>query len=101
MGKFRTKQYVTITAENDAERVLKYLMDNFPDYEWEMESDCEICGGAYVTGYYEPEVRYTWNGDGNPASWELDDGFDEEWLADEIKSDVGIDANVKCELGDY
>lgn len=100
MGKFRAIQYVNVTADDDAEKVFEYLKDNFPDYNWDMGSDVEICGSSYVTGYYEPEVRYTKNGDGNPAIWELDDGFDELWLEEEIQSSIGVDVKVTCELGE-
>ena len=100
MGKFRTMQSVMVTAESDARKVFDYLTKNYPDYNWDMETDVEICGSSYVTGYYEPEVRYTKNGDGSPAVWELDDGFDELWLEEEVKSEIGIDVKVKCELRD-
>lgn len=95
MGKFNTTQRITVYTEN--EEVLKYLETEYPDCEWEMWKG-EIEGSCKVTCYYEPEVRYTKNGDGSPATLEVEEGFCEDYLEDEIKEKTGIEVRVECEL---
>lgn len=96
--KYKTTQHTTVFVDPEmAETVYKYLTETF-SYKWEWASDCEIETSEEVTVYYDPEVRYTKNGDGNPAMWEVEDGFDEMWLECEIKEDTGIDVRVKCEI---
>ena len=51
-----------------------------------------------VTGYYDPPVYYSKNGDGNPALIELEDGISEDWLEEEIEEKLGIKVKVSTEL---
>lgn len=111
--KFKGSQNVKVRCESirDTIKVYSWLEKNYElkGGEWDIfeGEPTVIRGSEQVTGYYEPEVRYTWNGDGSPASWELDEGTDEEWLEDEIEKNVGIKVRVDCEIecdeyeGDY
>lgn len=95
--RFTAWQTTTVFVEpEEAEEVYNYLVETFLG-DWEL-NDQEITMTEKVTGNYEPEVRYTKNGDGNPAIWELDEGMDETWLKDNIKENIGIDVEVQCEL---
>ena len=97
--KYKTTQHTTVFVDPEmAETVYKYLTEKFSYLEWEWASDCEIETSEEVTVYYDREVRYTKNGDGNPAMWGVEDGFDEMWLECEIKENTGIDVSVKCEI---
>ena len=106
MGKIDTTQTIKVTPKNeeDVQKVWNFLTKNVSfdlKGEWiDIYKDSYIEGNERVTGYYEPEVRYTRNGDGHPAFWELDCGIDAEWLEDEIKEKIGVDCRVDCELDD-
>ena len=102
MGRFKTNQTILVEPENpeDVKKVWDWLNENIEfdiDGEWiDIYKDSYIEGRDIVSGYYEPEVRYTSNGDGNPASCDLDSGIDEEWLHDEILEKLGIECHVSC-----
>ena len=94
--KYRALQHVTVEVEEkNFEQVFAYLADKFPKYNWSGEiEDEEIYGSTYCTIIYEPEVRYTKNGDGSPAIEYTEDGLDKEWLEEEIKDELGIEVEV-------
>ena len=102
--RFKGSQNIKVKCETIKEtiKVFGWLVNNYElnGGEWDIfESEPTIIRGSEeVTGDYEPEVRYTWNGDGNPATWELDEGADEEWLEDEIEKATGIKVRVDCEI---
>ena len=103
MGKFTATQTILVEPENkeDVEKVWDWLNANdlLMDGEWiDIYNDSYIEGSERITGYYEPEVRYTKNGDGNPAIWELDEAMDADWLHDEILEKFGIECHVTCNL---
>ena len=102
MGKFKTRQTIIVEPENpeDVQKVWDWLNENITfdiEGEWiDIYKDSYIEGWDVLSGYYEPEVRYTRNGDGNPACYDFDAGIDEEWLQDEILEKLGIECRVNC-----
>ena len=99
MSRFKCSQRVKVEVNpKDFEKVFKFLCDTFSEYGWDSFDEGIIEGNCEVTGWYEPEVRYTKNGDGNPASWELDDGLDDDYLEDEIEEKIGVKVKANCEL---
>ena len=102
MGRIKAKQTIIVEPEDsaDVQKVWEWLNENIEfdiEGEWiDIYKDSYIEGRDVVSGYYEPEVRYTSNGDGNPASYDLDAGIDEEWLHDEILEKLGIECHVSC-----
>ena len=102
--RFKGSQNIKVKCETvkDTIKVYGWLENNYElkGGEWDIfESEPTIIRGSEeVTGDYEPEVRYTWNGDGNPATWELDEGADEEWLEEEVENGTGIKVRVDCEI---
>ena len=104
MGKFIARQTIIVEPENkeDVQKVWDWLLENIEfdrDGEWkDIYNETYIEGWEEVSGWYEPEVRYTANGDGNPEIIELDGGCEEEWLQDEIKENLGVECRVTCNL---
>lgn len=98
MSKFKTTQDIYVETED--ERVLEYLENEYPDCNWDIYKG-RIEGSCEVTGDYTPQVLYTRNGDGNPEIIELDDGFCEDYLEDEIMEKVGVKVKVTTELREW
>lgn len=102
--RFKGSQNIKVKCESirDTIKVYGWLEKNYKleGGEWDIfeGEPTVIRGSEQVTGDYEPEVRYTWNGDGNPKMIELDEGVDEEWLTDEIEAGTGIKVRVDCEI---
>ena len=104
MSKFTGSQSIEVRCNNqrETEKVFDYLVANckLNGGEWDIYESRPnvICGCETVTGYYEPEVRYTRNGDGYPGGTFIEDGIDDGWLEDEIKDRLGIEVYVDCEI---
>lgn len=100
MGKFKALQDVTIIVKDfDAGmKVLAYLNNEFPSYEWTFDTESEIYGCDEVIGYYEKTTYYDANGTGFPGGVFLEEGLDETYLQEEIKEKTGIEVKVNCEL---
>ena len=76
---------VEFTAESEeiANEFFDYLNGEYDvDFEMEEQSDNRYLISALETadGWYEPEVRYTKNGDGSPEEYELEFECNEEDL---------------------
>ena len=78
MSKFNILQDVTIIVKDyDAGmKVLTYLNNEFPSYEWTFDTESEIYGSDYVTGYCEKTTYYDANGTGSPGGVFLEEGLD-------------------------
>ena len=104
MGKFKARQDIKVKCPTitDTVKVYTWLENNYElnSGEWDIfEKNPDVIEGSErVSGYYEPEVRYTSNGDGNPEYIELEEGTDEEWLEYEIEKGTGIKVKVDCSL---
>ena len=100
MGKFKALQDVTIIVKDfDAGmKVLAYLNNEFPSYEWTFDTESEIYGCDEVSGYCEKTTYYDANGTGSPGGVFLEEGLDETYLQEEIKEKTGIEVKVNCEL---
>ena len=74
MGKFRARQNITIKcdSEADANKVFEYLSENHDEREYWDQFGARVEGSMDVTGYYDPPVYYSKNGDGNPALIDLE-----------------------------
>lgn len=83
MGKFKALQDVTIIVKDyDAGmKVLAYLNNEFPSYEWTFDTESEIYGCDEVFVFMEK-------------------GLDEQYLEEEIKEKTGVEVKTKCELRD-
>lgn len=108
-------QEVTVKFQADTEaRAIEFC--DYLDAETGLVFDYEPTKDGYVafaleavSGWYEPEVRYTRNGDGSPAYYEFDECMTEDYLYDiarafEDRFDDGSIFTIdswSCELIDY
>lgn len=101
--KIKGTQRITIKFDCDdqtANELLERLNSEYICVEWQLE-DNVITAMETADGYYEPEVRYTKNGDGSPEYLEMNYEIWEEDLAevlDNFQENHVIDfETVTCE----